>query len=180
MAGSCFVAFDVETPNSRNSRMSAIGVAVVEDGRVTETFDTLVNPESGFDPFNTWLTGISEELVQNAPTFPELWPRLEPMLARGVLVAHNAPFDLGVLRRCLQGYGIFWRAQVPYLCTVQMGRRLLPGMSHKLDALCAHYAIPLDHHRAGSDSLACAGILLRYLEAGADPAQFLRAYTLFP
>ena len=56
-----FVALDVETPNSRNSRMSAVGITVIEDGRIVDCFDSLVNPESGFDPFNIWLTGISEE-----------------------------------------------------------------------------------------------------------------------
>ena len=158
--------------------MSAVGITVIEDGRIVDCFDSLVNPESGFDPFNIWLTGISEELVMDAPTFPELWPRIEPMLSDGVLVAHNAVFDLGVLRRCLTDYGVSWKKSVPYLCTVQMGRRLLPGMSHKLDALCAYYGIALDHHRAGSDSMACAQILLRYLESGAEPSQFLRTYAL--
>lgn len=175
---SCYVAFDVETPNRMNNRMSAIGIAVVEDGRIAEEVYSLVDPESGFDPFNVWLTGISEELVCGAPTFPELWARIEPLMCRGILTAHNAVFDLGVLKRCLQGYGIRWKRSVPYLCTVQMGRRLLPNMSRRLDVLCSHYGIELQHHHAGSDSRACAQILLRYLEGGADPEQFIRTYAL--
>ena len=175
-----YIAFDVETPNRLNHRMSAIGVTVVEDGAVAETFYSLVDPETDFDPFNTWLTGIDEDAVRGAPTFPMLWPELRPLLDGGVLVAHNAAFDLGVLRRCLDAYDLTWKRSVPYLCTVQMGRRLLPGMSHKLDALCAYYAIPLTHHHAGSDSSACAQILLRYLEGGADPGAFLKSYSLRP
>ena len=174
-----FIAFDVETPNRLNHRMSAIGISVLEDGAVTEGFCSLVDPETDFDYFNTILTGIDEDKVRGAPTFPELWPRLEPLLSSGLLVAHNASFDLGVLKRCLQHYEIDWKKQVDYLCTVQMGRALLPGMSHKLDALCACYGIPLEHHRADSDSRACAEILLRYLRSGADVRPFLRRYTFY-
>ena len=59
-----------------------------------------------------------------------------------------------------------------------MGRRVLPGVSHRLNGLCCYYGISLAHHHAGSDSLACAEILLRYLESGADVRQFIRTYSL--
>lgn len=173
-----YIAFDVETPNRYNSRMSAIGISVVEDGRIADTFFSLVDPEQPFDWFNTQLTGIDSEAVAGAPTFPELWERIEPLMSSGVLVAHNAPFDLGVLRKCLQSYGIGWRAQVPGLCTVRMGRRLVPGISHRLNDMCDFYGIRLNHHRADSDSRACAEILIRYLESGADPGQYVRTYSL--
>ena len=172
-----FVAFDVETPNRDCNRMSAIGITVVENGTVTDEFFSLVDPETPFDSFNTWLTGISEESVWGAPTFPELWPRIAPMMENGLLVAHNAVFDLGVLKKCLEGYGIDWKPYTRYLCTVQMGRRLLPGISHKLNVLCDYYGISLNHHQAASDSRACAEILMRYMEQGADLRQFIRTYS---
>ena len=173
-----FIDFDVETPNRYNNRMSAIGITAIEDGAIADEFYSLVNPETGFDWFNTRLTGISEELVAQEPAFPEVWTRIEPLMSSGILAAHNASFDMGVLKRCLQGYGIRWRRSVSYLCTVQMGRRLLPGMSHKLNELCAYFGLELDHHHAGSDSRACAEILLRYLESGADARQFIKTYSL--
>ncbi len=173
-----YVAFDVETPNRYNNRMSAIGICVVEDGRIVDEFFSLVDPEQPFDRFNTLLTGISEESVFDAPTFPELWEQIEPILSSGILVAHNAGFDMGVLRKCLASYGIEWRPWVRGICTVIMGRSLLPGISHKLNDLCDHYGICLDHHQADSDSRACAEILIRYMAAGAKPEKFIRTYRM--
>ena len=173
-----YVVFDVETPNRYNSRMSAIGVSVIEDGRIVRDFYSLVDPEQPFDWFNVQLTGINKETVFDAPSFPELWPKLEPLLSSGILVAHNAGFDMGVLRKCLLSYEITWKQTVLGLCTVVMGRSLLPGRSHKLNDLCAFYGIALQHHRADSDSHACAEILLRYLAMGADPTRYLRTYRM--
>ena len=172
-----FVVFDVETPNRFSDRMSSIGITVIENGEIIQEFSSLVDPETYFDYFNVQLTGISEETVGNAPIFPEVWAQIEPILSSGLLVAHNAVFDLSVLKKCLLGYGIEWKPYVRYLCTVQMGKRVLPGMSHKLNELCDHYGISLDHHQAASDSRACAEILLRYLESGAEVRQHIRTYS---
>lgn len=174
-----YIAFDVETPNGANDRMSAIGIAVVENGAIVDEFAALVNPECRFDFFNVQLTGITPELAAKAPTFPELWPKLEPVLGSGLLIAHNAPFDMSVLSKCLRGYGIRWRSNADYACTCQMGRRCYPELpNHKLNTLCGYLGIELDHHRAGSDSRACAGLLLRYLEQGLDIGNFRRRYDL--
>ncbi len=172
-----FIAFDVETPNRLNHRMSAIGISVIEGGRISDAFYSLVDPETDFDPFNSWLTGIDEYAVRNAPTFPQLWPTIEPLMRSGVLVAHNAAFDMRVLRCCIQEYDLEWKKRADYLCTVQMGRRLLPNMSHKLDALCQYYCINLKHHHAGSDSHACAEILLNYMASGADVREFIKSFA---
>lgn len=169
-----FVAFDVETPNRFSNRMSAIGITVIEDGATTQSFYSLVDPETHFDYYNTLLTGISEETVRGAPTFPQLWERIAPLMSSGLLVAHNAVFDMSVLKKCLADYGIEWRPYARYICTVQMGRKLLPGMRHNLDVMCRYFGIPLDHHQAESDSRACAELLLRYIEKGADVRQFIR------
>lgn len=171
-----YIAFDVETPNRFNNRMSAIGITVIENKIITRKLYSLINPETSFDYFNTRLTGISEEMVRDKPTFPQIWNKIEPLMSNSVLAAHNAPFDMSVLKCCLRDYGITWKTHIPYLCTVQIGRRVLPKMSHKLDSMCGYYGIELDHHHAGSDSLACAKILLKYIESGADINQFIKTY----
>lgn len=172
-----YIVFDVETPNRLNHRMSAIGISVIEDGNITDEFYSLVDPETDFDPFNSWLTGIDEYAVRDAPTFRQLWPTIEPLMSAGVLVAHNAAFDMRVLRCCIQEYDIEWKNRADYLCTVQMGRRLLPNMSHKLDALCQYYCIDLNHHHAGSDSHACAEIFLNFLARGTDVKEFIKSFA---
>lgn len=175
-----YIALDVETPNSANDRISALGLTVIEAGAVTQEFYRLVNPETFFHPFNVALTGITPELVAGEPAFPALWPEIEPILSSGLLVAHNAPFDLSVLSKCLKGYGIPWKSCVRYVCTCQMGRRLLPRLeNHRLNTLCAYWGLELEHHHAGSDSRACGELLLRYLEAGASVMPFMRTYDLF-
>lgn len=171
-----FIVFDVETPNRFNNRMSAIGITVIEDGIITDSFYSLVNPEAPFDSFNTYLTGISEESVMDSPNFSELWEKISPLMSSGILVAHNAVFDMGVLKKCLSGYGIVWKDRAQYLCTVQMGRRLLKGVSHKLNDLCDYYGISLNHHRADSDSRAAAEILMRYIDSGADVSEYIKTY----
>lgn len=174
-----YIVFDVETPNFANDRISAIGVTVVEDGAIRAEYDTLVDPQARFDRFNMALTGITPDLVAGKPTFPELWRRLGPLMDGGLLVAHNAPFDLSVLAKCLRDYHITWRPTVPYLCTCQMSRRLLPQLpNHKLDTLCRYLDLELDHHHAGSDSRACGEILLHCLAAGDSVEPFLRTYDL--
>lgn len=171
-----YVAFDVETPNSRNDRMSAIGVVVVERGSQTTRFYSLVNPETHFDAFNIRLTGITPRMVRNQPSFPVLWELLRPLLERGILCAHNAPFDLGVLGRCLRDYGIPWTPRRDYVCTCQIGRRLLPeAPDHRLNTLAERLGLPLNHHNALSDTRACAGLLQYYL-AREDLTPFRRTY----
>lgn len=173
-----YVVFDVETPNRANNRMSAIGITIIKDKTIIDEYYSLINPETHFDYFNVRLTGINKEAVKDAPTFPELWTKIESIMNDGILVAHNAVFDMSVLKRCLQDYGISWKNNVPYLCTVQMGRKILPAMSHKLDVMCAHYGIDLNHHHAASDSHACAEILLKYIQSGADISSFIKNYPL--
>ncbi len=178
MESNRYIVFDVETPNRYNTRMSAIGISIIESGAIVNDFYSLIDPEQPFDPFNIMLTGISEESVFDAPNFPKVWRQIEPLMSSGILVAHNASFDMSVLRHCLYDYGIAWKNAVKGICTVIMGRNLLPGISHKLNDMCDYYGISLNHHQADSDSHACAEILLRYMKSGADPEKYIRTYRL--
>ena len=152
-----YIVFDVETPNRSNDRMSAIGISAIKDNKIVANYFSLVDPETHF---------------------AELWKKIEPIMSKGILVAHNAVFDMNVLRACLRDYGISWKPTAKYLCTVRIGRRVLPDMKHNLNVMCDHYGIALDHHQADSDSHACAEILLRYIESGIDVREYVKEYKL--
>lgn len=173
------VAFDVETPNRGNNRMSSIGIAVIKNGEIADTYTSLVDPETHFDRFNIWLTGITPEKAKGAPTFAELWQQIGELMQSGVLLAHNAPFDMGVLGKCLQAYDIDAPRYFKYACTCRMGKRCYPQLpDHKLNTLCAHCGIELDHHKADSDSLACASLYLDYASRGIDIKDYIRTYDM--
>ena len=92
-------------------------------------------------------------------------------------MAHNAPFDMGVLAKCLRAYGIAWKPQADYACTCAMGRICYPNLpNHKLNTMSSHLGIDLCHHHAGSDSDACAGLLIDYIHKGLQVKNFVRRY----
>lgn len=174
-----YILFDVETPNSKNDRISAIGITIVENSEIVKGYYTLVNPQSHFDDFNIYLTGISPDDVKDKPTFPKLWQMIEPVFSSGLLLAHNAPFDMNVLGKCLRDYNIAWKNPVNYACTCAMSRKMMPNLpNHKLNTVSDYLGLELDHHNAASDSAACAQILLHCLSLGADIKNFTRAYDL--
>lgn len=174
-----YIAFDVETPNHYNNRMSAIGITVVENGEIVEEIYSLVDPEAEFDPFNIELTGIHPRDVIGAPNFPALWERIRPTMESGILVAHNAVFDMSVLAKCLRDYDIYWQPTTKYACTCQMGKKCLPELAnHRLNTMCGCLGLSLDHHNAGSDSHACAELLIYYIDHGTDPLDHTRNYDL--
>ncbi|MCH5324077.1 MAG: 3'-5' exonuclease [Eubacterium sp.] len=161
--------------------MSAIGVTVVENNKITDEFYSLVNPEQPFDYFNIRLTGITPQAAADAPTFGELWEsKLSALMSGGILVAHNAPFDMSVLAKCLKAYGQQYVRHRNYMCTCQIGRRVLRDLpDHKLNTMCEYLNIDLDHHNAASDSRACAGLLLHYMSLGTDLSRFLKKYDMY-
>ncbi len=172
-----YIAFDVETPNAKNDRISSIGIAVIENGSIVETKSTLVDPETYFNRFNIELTGITPEMTEGAPNFRKLWGEIGELMQSGILLAHNAPFDMRVLSKCLNDYGIAAPRYFSYACTCLMGKRCYPELpNHKLNTMCERCGITLDHHKADSDSLACASLFLDYIDQGLTVTDFIRRY----
>jgi DNA polymerase-3 subunit epsilon len=115
-------------------------------------------------PFNERIHGISSADVANAKTFVELWSELKPWFEDNYLVAHNAPFDMRVLRSVLGYYdlAIPWSE---YFCSVSLSRKVWKELSgHSLGVLCQYHNIQFHHHRAGDDAKACAIIALKAFE----------------
>ena len=171
-----YIAFDVETPNHLNDRISQIGITVLDNDTIEDQYNYLVDPEADFDEFNIKLTGITPDAVTGALNFPALWEKIGPIFSSGILVAHNAPFDLRVLNNCLHAYDIVWKSSVEYICTRNVAKQKLPEISHSLKNMAAFYNITLDHHNAASDSEVCAKLLLEYRKSGYEPDKFVETF----
>lgn len=163
-----FIVVDFETTGSHprhGDSIIQIGAVTIDDSIVTESFSTLINPGQAIPPFIQQLTGISDEMVADAPTLEEILPRFLPMLEGRTFVAHNASFDLQFLQEALlsQGYYTF---DGYVLDTVELSRFLLPMQgSYRLGELADDLQIEHDRpHQADSDAMATAGLFLHLLD----------------
>jgi len=155
-----FAIVDIETTGGSplNHRIVEIGIVLVEEGQIVSKFHSLVNPEMNI-PYNVILIhGITNEMVESAPTFSEIASDIQEMTKGAVFVAHSVAFDFGFVK------AEFTRIEQLYerkrLCTVRLSKRLLPGLkSHSLASLCQFYKIENARaHRALQDAEATARI----------------------
>ncbi|TVP75516.1 MAG: 3'-5' exonuclease, partial [Gemmatimonadales bacterium] len=135
---------DVETTGGSHGgadRITEVAIVAVEEGRISDRWSSLVNPRRPIPQRICSLTGITDEMVARAPEFHQLVPEVEARLAGRVFVAHNASFDWGFIRsELLRATGDV--PELPRLCTVKVGRRLVPeSPRHSLDALSEHLGI---------------------------------------
>lgn len=142
---------------------------MVEDGVVAAARSLLIRPPTSYFQF-TDLHGIGWSDVKDAPAFMEVWRGLAPILAGAhSFAAHNAPFDRSVLQACCARSGLR-TPRVPFVCTVQVARRLWNIRPTRLPDVCRRLGIGLDHHDAASDAFACAQIVARAYAAGGPRA----------
>ncbi|MDY0004769.1 MAG: 3'-5' exonuclease [Polyangia bacterium] len=160
-----FVAIDFETADHGRDSACAVALVRVEDGRIVARAKRLIRPPRRGFVF-THIHGISWRDVQHEPPFAGVWPTLTYLLEdASTLVAHNASFDRGVLRRCCEASGLPMPPQ-PFECTVRLARRTWPSLySARLNVVCEHLHIPLVHHDAQSDAEACARIMIEVQKA---------------
>jgi DNA polymerase-3 subunit epsilon len=160
-----WAAIDFETANQHRDSACAIGVAFVDDGQITGTCTRLIRPQvPTFNPFNIGIHGISASDVADAPEFDAVWRELWPQLEGRTLFAHNAPFDVGVLRASFNTYGMP-HPEFDYFCTVALSRLVWPDlMNHKLPTVAGHIGFSFDHHDPEADAVAAAKIGLAALD----------------
>lgn len=99
------ISIDFETANKYRNSPCAIGLVVANEHGITDEFYSLINPLMDFDPYNVYVHGITERDVEDAPTFDELWPKISDYISNSLVVAHNASFDMSVLRYTLDRIG---------------------------------------------------------------------------
>ena len=163
-----FVVLDVEAiiARTRPARIIELGAYRIENGQITAEFKSLINPESPLPRFVATLTGISDQMLAQAPKFSGIAREWLDFAGDAVLVAHNSDFDLPLLNREIERVFPGHRMRNPELCTVNLARRLLRNSGgHNLDALAEHFGFEVtDRHRAAGDAYATARVLLFLLE----------------
>ena len=161
-----FVVFDIETTglSKETESITEIGAVKVVDGKIIDRFSTFVNPERPIPTEITELTGITNEMVADAPVITEILPKFLEFCQDAVLVAHNANFDTGFIRlNAERKCGIEVKNTV--LDTLELSRALLPELKkHKLDIICEQLGVSLEgHHRAVNDAEATAEVFLKFI-----------------
>ncbi|MBW4934392.1 exonuclease domain-containing protein [Marinobacter sp. F4206] len=148
-----FAFLDIETTggNASRDRITEIGIRFWRDGKTVGEWQTLLNPEARISRFIENFTGISNEMVSDAPLFADVADDLEAQLQGTVFVAHNARFDYGFIKSEFRRLGRTFSARV--LCTVKLSRRLYPEFRrHNMDALIERHGLAqVQRHRAMGD-----------------------------
>ena len=180
---------DFETANPSRVSICAAGLAVFEDGDLTEAPYWLVRPPKGhgwFHERHIECHGLTHLDVLEAPEFAVIAPELLARLnGSDLVIAHNAAFDIGHLRDTLEHFGLA-QPNFDYLCTCQLARRVWPELpDHKLGTLTAHIGHRFNHHHAQADAEAAGRVLLAMMqhtkattlqellrEAGIEPKRF--------
>lgn len=162
-----FVVVDVETTGAKvpPCRITEIGAYRISRNQIVDEFTTLVNPEADIPPFISSLTGITNEMVRNAPRFGEVAHAWLDFAEGAVLVAHNAHFDMNFLNHEIGRLYPGSRMPNPMLCTVSLSRRIYPELvNHRLHTVAEHFSIAIkNRHRAAGDARATAEIFLHML-----------------
>jgi DNA polymerase-3 subunit epsilon len=159
------VAIDFETADYAADSACALGIVVIENGKIAKKGYRLIRPPRNRFVFS-YIHGISWGDVKREATFSEVWDSFSDIL-RGAnyFLAHNAPFDRRVLSACL-ATATEQPPSIPFICTVRVARSHWNFRPAGLSHVCAQLGIPLKHHDAASDAHACASIAVRAMKEG--------------
>ncbi len=156
-----YAIVDIETTGGRanRNRITEIGIVLFDGEKITDTYETLINPESPIPAGITELTGITQEMVKDAPKFHEVARKVVEMTEGAIFVAHNVRFDYEFLREEFRRLGYTYSRRK--LCTVRLTRKVFPGLpSYSLGNLIRHFGIKVDaRHRALADAAATTELL---------------------
>ena len=161
-----FAVVDIETTGGlvKRDRITEVGIVLMDHDEIIDQFETLIYPERSI-PYNIIrVTGITDEMVAEAPRFYEVAKQIVQMTEGRIFVAQNVRFDYGFLRREYDRLGYTYSRR--QLCTARLSRTLLPQLKrHNLDSLVNHFGIHIERrHRALDDALGTAKVLSELLK----------------
>lgn len=161
-----FAVVDIETTggNNKSGKITEIAIYVFNGNEITDSFVSLINPECEIPYFITNITGITNEMVANAPKFYEVARKIVEMTANHIFVAHNVSFDYHFIRKEFKDLGFDFNRKT--LCTVKLSRQFIPNhRSYSLGNICSELGIEINgRHRAAGDALATVKLLQLILQ----------------
>lgn len=151
------IAIDFETANEQRGSACSVGLAWIEEGRVTRVEERLIRPKQmRFSGMNIAIHGIRPEHVEDSPEFPEVMEEFQEDFRGSTMIAHNAAFDFSVWRSSLDLYRQSY-PELTYLCSLKMAQRIWPHfLSHRLNMIADHLGLRFKHHNAAEDAVVCA------------------------
>lgn len=156
-----WAAIDFETANADRASACALGLVVIQEAQTVKRRSWLIRPKGCFDLNNVAIHGITADHVAEEPTFAELWDEVHSEIRGMPLVAHNAGFDISVLRHTLDNYELQYPI-LDYYCTRAISRALWPTLpSYGLELVSHYLGLPFTRHAVEEDAMACAAIVLR-------------------
>ena len=160
------VCFDIETTGLKVTReaITEIGAVVLKNGKITETFQTFVNPGRRLTPEIIGLTGITDAMLADAPSLKEALTAFLQFVNGRVLAAHNAEFDISFIRAGCRKVGLEF--EPTYIDSLILAQNLLPELhKYKLDIVAEHLDLPaFNHHRASDDAGMVGYMLVPFFE----------------
>jgi DNA polymerase-3 subunit epsilon len=173
-----YAIVDIETTGgyAANNDITEIAIVLHDGQSVINRFESLVRPVRTIPHYIQVLTGITNDMVAEAPTFEELAPQVFDLLQGKIFIAHNVNFDYSFLKHHFSAAG--FELNCLKLCTVRLSKKVFPGIpSYSLGNLCRHFGINiLNRHRAGGDADATVRLLEHLLQHNAEPhiQQFIK------
>lgn len=177
-----YVALDFETANSYPGGACSVALARFDEegGSLLETYYTLIRPKHPyFDPGMTAVHKLSSDECLAAPEFDQIWGGdMRTFIGRDILVAHNAVFDMGVMKAAFEAYDLEAR-EMSYLCTLIIARKLWPKMhSYKLSYLVDYFDMEYQAHYALDDAIMCGKIMYRLCQGHLNELLDLRRFLI--
>ena len=155
-----FAAIDFETANDQRTSVCSVGVVIVRNGEIADSYYSLIRPEPEYYTYwNTRVHGLTLADTSRSPVFPAVWQEIAPRIEGLTLVAHNKAFDESCLKAVFRMYGMDY-PDYDFRCTLQASRRAIKGLpDYQLHTVAAWCGYRLEqHHHALADAEACAWI----------------------
>jgi len=157
------VCIDFETANRHYCSACSVGIAVIENGALTDSRYWMIKPHKSynyFDRMNVSIHGITPDSVKSEHEFDYVYKELAPFLENAVLAAHYAVFDMSVLKKSMEVYEIEC-PNLYYICTRNIAKKIWKLDSYKLNVVSENLFYRFTHHNALEDALACGNILIK-------------------